>query len=120
MRIAYLTTQTLSPKAQEFVQFDIDSIRQAAAGRRGAIPETFIVDPAQYERNGRPLRDSPSPRLLGYAAADRTLYANDGCNSCTYVLGAEVTSLDAAGLAQAHGISERLLAALGARASGPA
>ena len=94
MQVYYLTGQSLSAKAQDLVQFDVDSIRQAAAGARSAAPTIYVADPDQYEHNGRLLRDSTSPRLLGYSPDDHTLYANDGCNSCTHRLSADLRSLD--------------------------
>jgi hypothetical protein len=93
VQIFYLTPQTLSAKAQDLVQFDVDSIRQTAAGNHATPPALFLADPDQYEHNGRLLRDSTSPRLLGYSPADKILYANDGCNSCTHRLAADVKAL---------------------------
>jgi hypothetical protein len=83
MNLHYLNARTLSPKAVELIEFDVDSIRQVIAGQHGAEPETWIVDPDQYEKDGRVLRDSPTYRLLAYAADTRTLYASDGCNACS-------------------------------------
>ena len=54
----------------------------------------YLADPTQYERNGRLLRDSTSPRLLGYSPDDHILYANDGCNSCTHRLSGDLKALD--------------------------
>jgi hypothetical protein len=93
MQVFYLTESPLSPKAQDLVQFDVDSIRQAAAGKHAAEPTIYLADPEQYEKNGRILRDSTSPRLLGYSPADHILYANDGCNSCTHPMSADLRSL---------------------------
>jgi hypothetical protein len=93
MQVFYLTESPLSPKAQDLVQFDVDSIRQAAAGGHHAQPTIYLADPEQYEKNGRILRDSTSPRLLGYSPDDRILYANDGCNSCTHVLPGDLKAL---------------------------
>lgn len=94
MQVHYLTDQPLSAKAQDLVQFDMDSIRQAAAGARAAAPTLFLAAPDQYEHNGRLLRDSTTPRLLGYSASDHVLYANDGCNSCTHRLSTDLRSLN--------------------------
>lgn len=92
MNIFYLTENSLSAKAQDLVQFDVDSIRQAAKGEHASQPTIYVADPAQYEVNGRILRDSTSPRLLGYSPEDHILYANDGCNSCTHRLAANLES----------------------------
>lgn len=93
MQVFYLTESPLSPKAQDLVQFDVDSIRQTAAGEHASKPTIFLADPEHYELNGRLLRDSTSPRLLGYSLEDHILYANDGCNSCTHRLSADLKSL---------------------------
>ena len=113
MQVFYLTESPLSPRARDLVQFDIDSIRQAAAGKHGAEPTIYLANPEQYEKNGRLLRDSTSPRLLGYAPADNILYANDGCNSCTHPMQAHLPSLNAdqaRTFADANKIPEELLA----------
>jgi len=91
MELHYSTGKQLSPKAAEFVQFDVDSIRQVVAGRHGTMPRYWLADPEQYEQNGRPLRDSSSPRLLAYSPEDQILYTNDGCNSCTHVLNEDLS-----------------------------
>ena len=112
MQVFYLTESPLSQKAQDLVQFDVDSIRQAAAGKHAAAPTIYVADPEQYEKNGRLLRDSTSPRLLGYAPADNILYANDGCNSCTHPMQANLVSLNpeqARAFAGANKIPEVLL-----------
>jgi len=72
----------LSAKALDLVQFDYDSIRQVVSAEHLTTPDTWLVDPDEYEKNGRILRDSESPRMLAYSAKDRVLYATDGCNSC--------------------------------------
>src|SRR6185369_2042276 len=97
MQVFYLTESPLSAKAQDLVQFDVDSIRQAAAGEHGTQPTIYVADPGQYEKNGRILRDSTSPRLLGYSPADNILYANDGCNSCTHRLSTDLKALSKEG-----------------------
>jgi len=94
MQVFYLTESPLSTRAEDLVQFDVDSIRQAAAGEHSAPPTLYLANPEQYERNGRILRDSTSPRLLGYSPVDHVLYANDGCNSCTHRLPADLKALD--------------------------
>lgn len=73
----YFRQRTLSPTAANLVQFDADSIR------RLGDPDIWLADPDQYERDGRPLRDSESPRMLAYSTKDHILYATDGCNSCS-------------------------------------
>jgi hypothetical protein len=45
-------------------------------------PDVWVADPDKYERNGRVLRDSESPRMLAYCSAREVLYATDGCNAC--------------------------------------
>jgi hypothetical protein len=112
MQVFYLTKSPLSAKAQELVQFDVDSIRQTAAGEHASPPSIYLADPAQYEQKGRLLRDSTSPRLLGYSPEDHILYANDGCNSCTHRLAANLKSLDTEQLLQfanANKIREELI-----------
>jgi hypothetical protein len=94
MQVFYLTDSPLSSKAQDLLQFDVDSIRQTAAGEHAAPPAVYLADPEQYEKNGRLLRDSTSPRLLGYSPEDQILYANDGCNSCTHRLRADLKSFN--------------------------
>jgi hypothetical protein len=95
MKILQLTDRLLSPKASELVQFDMDSIRQVAASRHGQAPDFWLVDPDQYERAGRVLRDSTTPRLLAYSSESRILYASDGCNACAQDLSVDLASLDA-------------------------
>lgn len=96
MQVFYLTESSLSSRAQDLVQFDVDSIRQAAAGEHASPPTVYLADPDQYEKNGRLLRDSTSPRLLGYSPEDQVLYANDGCNSCTHRLAGDLRALNKA------------------------
>jgi hypothetical protein len=83
MNVHYLHSQPLSPAAMELVQFDMDSIRQVVAGQHGVPPEIWLVDPLQYEKDGRLLRDSPTHRVIAYSAAGKVLYASDGCNTCS-------------------------------------
>ena len=74
----YLRVQKLSETGEALVLFDKDSIRQVVASQHRSEPEVWLADPELYERNGRVLRDSPSPRLLAYSASDHILYATDG------------------------------------------
>ncbi len=80
----YFREGRLSPAASDLVQFDAESIRQIVSAQRGSEPEIWLIDPSQYERNGRVLRDSESPRMLAYSSKDQILYATDGCNSCRH------------------------------------
>jgi hypothetical protein len=93
LHVHYLTDTPLSAKAEELVQFDVDSIRQVATGAHAVPPTIYLADPEQYEKNGRILRDSTSHRLLAYSPQDAVLYANDGCNSCTHGLTSDLKSL---------------------------
>lgn len=106
MNLHYLNERTLSPKAHELIQFDVDSILQFVSSQHFAPPETWLVDPDQYEKNGRVLRDSPSSRLIAYSSDGRVVYATDGCNSCAR----QVVSLqDLSGLANNSDIPPDLL-----------
>jgi hypothetical protein len=98
MEIRYSRSTPLSARAEELVRFDIDSIRQVAAGRHGTVPRYWLADPDQYEKNGRTLRDSTTPRLLAYSPEDHVLYANDGCNSCTHVLTEDLNNISPEGI----------------------
>jgi len=89
MRVFHLTERSLSPKADELLRFDMDSIRQVIGAQHAAQPEFWLADPDQYERNGRILRDSASPRLIAYTPGTQTLYVTDGCNSCSHAIPAE-------------------------------
>jgi hypothetical protein len=93
MKLLHFTQRTLSPKADDLIQFDIDSIRQVAGAKGGTSPDVWLADPDLYEKNGRVLRDSSTPRLLAYSPHTKTLYATDGCNSCTHVLPGDLSSL---------------------------
>lgn len=95
MKVLHLTEHPLSSKGSDLVQFDVDSIRQLVAAQHGKQPEHWLADPDQYERNGRILRDSATPRLLAYSPENRTLYVTDGCNSCTHQLDINLTALSA-------------------------
>ena len=81
-QLNYFQERDLSAAASDLVRFDADSIRQVASGERRGEPDVWVVDPAEYERNGRLLRDSESPRMLAYSTKDGILYATDGCNAC--------------------------------------
>jgi hypothetical protein len=83
----FLHDRKLSEKASDLIQFDSDSIRQVVSAEHGALPEVWLVDPDAYEKNGRLLRDSESPRMLAYSTKDRTLYLTDGCNTCSRQVG---------------------------------
>jgi hypothetical protein len=72
-----LRQRELSAAATDLIQFDADSLR------RLGNPEIWLADPEAYEKNGRLLRDSDTPRMLAYSKKDHILYATDGCNSCT-------------------------------------
>jgi hypothetical protein len=78
----FLREKKLSQAASDLIAFDADSIRQVVSSRHSADPDVWVVDPEAYEKNGRLLRDSESPRMLAYSRTDRVLYATDGCNSC--------------------------------------
>jgi hypothetical protein len=93
MKVFQLIERSLSPKADELVRFDMDSIRQVIAAQHGVPPEFWLADPDQYEWNGRILRDSTSPRLIAYAPGTLTLYVTDGCNSCSHAIPAEPATL---------------------------
>lgn len=96
MKILQLIERSLSPKAVELMEFDRDSIRQVVAAAHGqAQPEVWVSDPDQYERDGRILRDSVTPRLLAYSPKVRTLYVTDGCNSCAHKLEADLSAMTA-------------------------
>jgi hypothetical protein len=90
----YLHDRALSAKAQALADFDMDSIRQIVAAKHSSPPTVWLVDPDQYEQNGRLLRDSTSPRLLAYSPEDRVLYATDGCNSCEHQFSSDLGTLN--------------------------
>jgi len=95
MTLLHLTERSLSPKAIELMEFDMDSIRQVVAAEHNQQPELWLSDPDQYERDGRILRDSATPRLLAYSPQNKTLYVTDGCNSCSHQLEADLNRLTA-------------------------
>jgi queuine/archaeosine tRNA-ribosyltransferase len=90
--LTYFQEHELSPAASNLVRFDADSIRQAASAD-GCDLDVWLVDPAEYERNGRLFRDSESPRMLAYSTRDQILYATDGCNTCARHLPAKLQAL---------------------------
>ena len=79
----YFRERTLSQAASDLIQFDADSIRQIA---KPDDPDFWVADPDKYEKNGRVLRDSESPRMLAYSSKKQILYATDGCNACAKVV----------------------------------
>jgi hypothetical protein len=93
MKLQYFIEKELSPAALELVHFDIDSIKQVATAQKGGVPETWLVDPDAYEKNGRVMRDSPTSRMLAYSTNDHLVYATDGCNSCTRRIGTPLETL---------------------------
>ena len=95
MKFLQFTKRDLSSKAEELVQFDMDSLRQVAMARTGMAPDLWLADPDLYEKNGRVLRDSPTPRLLAYSGQTHTLYVTDGCNSCVHELTVDLPALAA-------------------------
>ena len=74
-----LRPRQLSASASDLIRFDADSIKQIA---KPDEPDVFVADPDKYEKNGRILRDSESPRMLAYSSKKQILYATDGCNAC--------------------------------------
>ncbi|HET9220829.1 MAG TPA: hypothetical protein VFR18_27865 [Terriglobia bacterium] len=121
MKIVHLTKRPLSPKAEELVRFDMESIGQVIAAMHGERPEVWLADPDQYEKDGRVLRDSTSPRLLAYSPGAAILYVTDGCNSCSHALDVVLGSMTEAqleNLAAKTGIRPELLRELSAHSSG--
>ena len=88
----YFREHELSSAASNLVRFDADSIRQAASAD-GCDLDVWLVDPREYEYNGRVFRDSESPRMLAYSTRDQILYATDGCNTCARHLPGKLQSL---------------------------
>jgi hypothetical protein len=83
----FFRQRDLSAAASELIEFDADSIRRLGS------PDVWLADPDSYEKNGRLLRDTDSPRMLAYSTKDRLLYATDGCNSCTRRLRTDLSEL---------------------------
>src|SRR5947207_3174762 len=96
----FFREHTLSQAASDLIQFDADSIRQVVSSEHRANPDVWLVDPAAYEKKGRLLRDSESPRMLAYSTKDHVLYATDGCNSCARQVPAKLEALPSAELEQ--------------------
>ena len=93
MRIIHLNERSLSPRAAELVQFDMESIQRVISARHGSQPQLWLADPEQYEKEGRIQRDSTTPRLLAYSPEGSVLYVTDGCNSCSHELKLDLKSL---------------------------
>jgi len=98
MRLYRMNDRDVAPKAQELIDFDMDSIRLIAKAEQVRPPELWLANPDQYEDTGRILRDSTSPRLLAYSPERKVLFATDGCNSCAHFLTADLGELDAGAL----------------------
>lgn len=94
MKLYRLNDRTIPPKAEELIDFDMDSIRQIAKAERLRAPELWLANPDQYEETGKILRDSTSPRMLAYSPERKVLFATDGCNSCAHYLAADLKELD--------------------------
>jgi hypothetical protein len=90
----FFRQRALSAAASELIEFDADSIRRLGS------PDVWLVDPDGYEKNGRILRDTDSPRMLAYSTKDHLLYATDGCNSCTRRLPTDLEQLSPEDLKQ--------------------
>jgi hypothetical protein len=93
MKLYRLNDRDVPPKAQELIDFDMDSIRQIAKAERLRAPELWLANPDQYEETGRILRDSTSPHA-GLLPERKVLFATDGCNSCAHFLAADLKELD--------------------------
>ena len=89
----FFSESTLSSAAADLVGFDTDSIGRVVSADGGSSPDVWLVDPGQYERNGRLLRDSESPRMLAYSIKDQILYGTDGCNVCARHVPAKLQAL---------------------------
>ena len=113
MKLNYFHNRTISPAAADLIQFDADSIRHIVAAQRRSQPDVWLVDPDAYEKNGRLLRDSESPRMLAYSKRDHVLYATDGCNSCSRQLPTDLDALSAQELKQFAADNEFRLELLG-------
>jgi len=81
-----LVERELSAKAEELIEFDMDSIRQIAASQHLQPPSVWVINPDQYEKAGRIQRDSTSARMLAYSPERHIVFATDGCNSCAHFL----------------------------------
>ena len=78
----FFRERALSQAASDLVQFDAESIRQVVSSQHRSDPDVWLADPDAYEKNGRVLRDTETPRMLAYSTKDQILYCTDGCNSC--------------------------------------
>src|SRR5262245_15616983 len=101
------------------MRFDADSIQHLVSARRLASPDIWLADPDAYEKNGRVLRDSDSPRMLAYSTMDRVLYATDGCNACIRQVGPEGLKTLALKNEVRLDLIERLLSLIGSDLSFP-
>ena len=94
MKLYRLNDREITPKAQELVDFDMDSIRLIAASEKLKAPQLWLANPDQYEAQGRLLRDSTSPRMLAYSTERNVLLVTDGCNSCVHFLKIDLKQMD--------------------------
>jgi len=101
------------------MRFDADSIKHLVSARRSANPDVWLADPNAYEKNGRVLRDSDSPRMLAYSTMDRVLYATDGCNACIRPVEPEELKTLAENNEVRLDLIERLLSLIGDKGSDP-
>ncbi len=105
----FFRQRALSAAASDLIEFDADSIRRLGK------PDVWLADPDAYEKNGRILRDTDTPRMLAYSTKGRLLYATDGCNSCTRQLPTDLKLLTPDELkqfAEENELRPELLAAL--------
>jgi hypothetical protein len=110
--VNFFGDSNLSQAAADLIQFDADSIRQVVSAGHDAMPDVWLADPDGYEKGGRLLRDSDSPRLLAYSTQSNVLYATDGCNSCSRRVGVSLESLppeDLRQFANENGLRSELL-----------
>jgi hypothetical protein len=94
VKLYRLNDREITPKAQELVDFDMDSIRQIAVSEKLKAPQLWLANPDQYEAHGRILRDSTSPRMLAYLTERNVLLVTDGCNSCVHFLKLNLKEMD--------------------------
>ena len=112
MSIHYFAETALTDRSRQLIHFDIDSIRQVVSASQAPAPETWLVDPRGYEQNGRPLRDSDTSRVLAYSPQAHTIYATDGCNSCSHRLPGrleEMTDIELIEIADSTGLQPDLV-----------
>jgi len=98
VKLYRLNDREITPKTQELVDFDMDSIRQIAVSEKLKAPQLWLANPGQYESQGRILRDSTSPRMLAYLTERNVLLVTDGCNSCVHFLKLDLKEMDAEAL----------------------